>query len=490
VNGDPWVVLPLTWLLAGAFALGLIGRLWQVRNATMAALTAALCLSGLGMLWPSLTHARAAVQAGAPVPTWGAGAPESLLLRASPVAVILAGLSLGLGACTAIYSGRYMDRDARYVTYYPLLLVMLSGLIGMLFTTDLFNLYLFCELMSVPTYILVAFRRHTDTAVEAGFKYLVLGSVATMTMLLGVALVYRGTGQLTLPHPTAIRDPWGRAGTACLLIGLGLKSGIVPLHTWLPDAYGRAPSSVSALLAGVVSKSTLVVLLQVCLGLGLPARELGLLLIGLSFLNMTVGNAMALVQRHTKRLLAYSSIAQGGYIMFAIGVGLRYALPGALEAGFFLLLTHALLKGIAFLSKGVCHFYNDVTLIEQLRGTWAQLPLAALTFSLALAGLAGIPPLAGFAAKWFILASSLPARDGLVYAGTVIFLLNSLSALGYYLPLIVRLFIPPQEHQPRLSISGWMATPLLALSGLTLLLSFLPGLGLRFTQWFTHVRTW
>jgi multicomponent Na+:H+ antiporter subunit D len=177
-------------------------------------------------------------------------------------------------------------------------------------------------------------------------------------------------------------------------------------------------------------------------------------------------------------------------MMFALGVGLRYALPAALEAGFFLLLAHALLKGMAFLSKGACHFYTDATLIEQLRGTWTQLPLVAVTFGLALAGLAGIPPLAGFAAKWFILAAGLPARDGLVYAGVAIFLLNSLLALGYYLPLIVRLFSPPTQATARRALSGWMAAPLLVLSVLTLFVSLQPGICLTCARWLTHLEMW
>jgi formate hydrogenlyase subunit 3/multisubunit Na+/H+ antiporter MnhD subunit len=299
-------------------------------------------------------------------------------------------------------------------------------------------------------------------------------------MLLGIALVFRETGQLTLGIAQTERGLWLRAGSACLLVGLGLKSAIVPLHTWLPDAYGRAPGSVSAMLAGIISKSTLVLMLKVGLGLGLPAETLGLGLLLLSFLNMTLGNGLALVQTHTKRLLAYSSIAQTGYIMFSLGIGLRYGLPQALQAGMFLLLTHAVMKATAFLSKGVCHFYNDATLTTELRGTAQRLPLPALTFGLALAGLAGIPPLAGFVSKWFILTEGLRAADGLAYVGLGIFLLNSLLALGYYLPLIVRLFTPLPDGAlegtaERVKLSPWMALPLLGLGALIIAMGLNPG---------------
>jgi len=484
MTGNVWVVLPLLWLIGGAFVLGLVGRVRHVSNALLAVLTALICLGGLGLLVPPFTLARSALLADAALPTWGDAASGVVLLRATPGALVLTGLALGLGCFIAIYSGRYMARDRRYPTSYPLLLLMMAGLLGMLLTSDLFNLYLFCELMSIAAYVLVAFRRHTDTSIEAGVKYLILGSTATLIMLLGISWIYREAGSVALPLAEGTGTLWTQLGTACFLVGLALKSGIVPLHTWLPDAYGRAPSSISALLASVISKSTLLVLLKVTLGLGFPARDLGLLLVLFSFLNMTLGNVLALVQRNTKRLLAYSSIAQTGYVMFALGVGLRYDVPAALDAGFFLLLVHALLKALAFLSKGVCHFYCDTTQVEELRGTAQQLPLVAVTFSVALAGLAGIPPLAGFAAKWFILAESITARDLLAYVGVAFFLINSVLALGYYLPLIVKLFtVPETEEAERLRISPWMGVPLLALGALALAIGLQPAPWLRGAAW-------
>jgi proton-translocating NADH-quinone oxidoreductase chain N len=482
---DLWVVLPLIWLALGGFALALIARLWCASNEVLAALTTGVCAVALGLMIPPFVVAREAALTGAPMPTWGVAASGGVVLRATPGALALSAVSLGLGLCTAWYSGRYMSRDPRYASYYPLLPLLLAALMGMVMTTDLFNLYLFCELMSIASYVLVAFRRHTDTAIEAGFKYLILGSVATLVMLLGIASIYRETGGIALPVAATTAGPWLRIGQACFLVGLGLKSGIVPLHTWLPDAYGRAPSSVSALLAGIVSKSTLYVLFRVSLGLGMQAETLGLILLLFSFLNMTVGNALALLQRYTKRLLAYSSVAQTGYVMFAVGLGLRYGRPAAIRAGFFLLLAHAVLKALAFLSKGVCHYHRDVTLTRELRGTAAQIPLVAVTFAVALIGLAGIPPLAGFAAKWWILTESLPAPDGWAAAGIVIFLVNSVLALGYYLPLIVRLFDNSGAEGGRIPLSVWMSAPLLLLGALALAIGFQPGPWLGWAEWLT-----
>jgi len=488
-TSNGWMMPSLALLIIGAFFVYLTARLLARRNDLLAALTAMVFTLALGALIPTFFAVRRALHAGSPMPTWGRFETGDAFLRADPGALVIIGVALGLGALVAIYSGRYLALDRRYETFYPLLLLLVTGLAGMVLAADLFNLYMFCELMSVAAYALVAFRRRTSTAIEAGFKYLIMGSVGTIIILLGISFIYRESGQLLLPAPGNAPGgdlgAWTRVGTACFLVGLGVKSAIVPLHTWLPDAHGRAPSSISAMLSGIVIQSAFYAMLKVGLGLGLPARYLGAVLIALSLLNMTVGNGMALVQTYTKRLLGYSTVAQMGYVMLSVGVGLRYNLPAAIQAGFFLLLAHAAMKGLAFLCKGVCHFYYDTTTIPQLRGTAVQLPLVGIAFSVALAGLAGVPPLAGFVGKWFILTRALQASDRLVYLALTLFLLNSLIGLGYYLPLIGALFTLPDhaaqladegsEKRVNVKISPWMALPLVILGVLVLVIGLYPG---------------
>jgi len=474
VTGEVGVVLPLALLGSGAFAMYLIARLLTDRNDLLALLTALVFAAALVTLLQLATGV-------GHLPAWGHFGEGGAFLRADPGASVVAGVALGLGLLVALYSGRYLTLDRRYEDYYPLLLLLVAGLVGMVMAADLFNLYMFCELMSVAAYVLVAFRRRTDTAIEAGFKYLIMGSVGAVTILMGMSFVYRETGQLVLAQMTDAPGPWTRAGLACLLVGFGIKSAIVPLHTWLPDAHGRAPSSISAMLSGIIVQSAFYALLRISLELGFPARDLGTLLIVLSLFNMTLGNGLALVQTNTKRLLGYSTIAQMGYIMLSVGVGLRYAIPAAIQAGFFLLLAHAAMKGLAFLCKGVCHFYCDATTINQLRGTAARMPLVAVAFSIALAGLAGVPPLAGFAGKWFVLTGGVQAADALAYVGLAAFLLNSLLALGYYLPLIGTLFTPASpthgrgaREGSRIQISPWMVVPIVTLGALVLAVGLYP----------------
>ncbi len=483
MTGNLWVIVPILCLGIGAFAIYLVARLVTKENRWLASLTTGIFVAALVASVPLVVATRQALDAGGSLPMWRGEESGSVALRSDPGAMVIVGVVLALGALTSIYSGRYLVRDRRNDLYYPLLLLMVTGLCGTVLAADLFNLYLFIELMSIAAYVLVAFRRHSRRAIEAGFKYLVMGSVGTLLFLVGVALVYRERGTIALPPlslaPTDPPGLWIRAGLAFFLVGLGVKSAVVPLHTWLPDAHGRAPSSISALLSGIIIQSAFYALLKVSLGSGMSTRALGGVLIAVSMANMTLGNAVALVQTDTKRLLGYSTVAQTGYMMFGIGVGLHYGIPEAIQAGFFLLVAHAAMKGLAFLSKGVHRFYLDTSTLEELHGTASQLPLVAVTFTVALGGLAGLPPLAGFISKWFILGEALQPGEPLAYVGLVIFLLNTLLALGYYLPAVARLFVAPDpvpgRTAERVGVSAWMAVPLVATAALVIAIGLYPG---------------
>jgi F420H2 dehydrogenase subunit N len=488
ISGNLWVMVPMICLAVGAFGIYLFARLVSSRNELLAAgTTVVLALALISLIW----LVRDPAVAGSEL-AWGNFAAGGVVMRTRPIGALVSGIALAMGVCVAFYSGRYLSLDRRYTTYYSLLLLVILGLVGMVTAEDLFTLYLFTELMSISTYVLVALRRHTDTAVEAGFKYLIIGSTGTITMLMGIALIYRATGTTAIVPPSA-PNVWTRAGLACLWTGLGVKSAIVPGHTWLPDAYGRAPSSVNALSSAALIQAPLYVLIRTSLTLGMTAQEVGLALIVLSFANMTVGNVMALVQTNVKRMLGYSTIAQMGYAMFILGVGLRNGQPEAIRAGLFLIVVHAVMKGLAFLSKGACHFYHRTTTIADMRGVARRLPLPAVTFAISLVGLASVPPLAGFSAKWFLLSRAIQPGDVLTMVGLVLVLVNTVVSLGYYLPLMVTLFAPGRADAPstgaagvparggllggqhtQVAISLWMVIPLLVLTFLVVWIGLQP----------------
>jgi formate hydrogenlyase subunit 3/multisubunit Na+/H+ antiporter MnhD subunit len=463
-----WMLAPLLVLGAGAFGLYLVACLLTRANGTLAALTAGVYGASLLLL---LAHG-SDVAAGR-YPVWPVGEGEALVFQLEPGAFLLAAVGLSLGLLVAIYSGHYIALDQRYIYYYPLLLSLSAGMMGMVMAVDLFTLYLFTMLASGAAYILVAFRRRTDTAIEAGFKYVVMGSVGAILILAGIGYLLREAEALTMPFSRAY-GVWGRLGLAFVLAGFGIKSALVPAHTWLPDAHSRAPSSVSALLSGIIIETNLYALLKAGLGIGWPARTLGLLLIVLSLLNMTVGNSLALVQTYGKRLLGYSSVAQVGYIMMALGLGLTFDRPEIIAAGLFLIVAHAAMKGLAFLAKGAFHFYCDATTLDELRGVGRRLPVASACFVVAVAGLAGVPPLVGFVGRWQTLVGASAGDGFIVWLAVSFLLLNSLLSLGYYLPLVGRVLAPGEGSGGRMAMSAWMLWPIVLLATLVILLGVAP----------------
>lgn len=463
------VLAPLLALGLGACIVHGVARLITNRNEALAAVTALAFAVGLGFAW----HLGQGVTASGPL-SWRAAA-RGMPLLAEPGALLLTYVVLTLGLLVAVYSGRYVSLDRRYEYYYPLLLLLSAGLIGMLMATELFTLYLFTMMASAAAYVLVAFRRRTDTAIEAGFKYAIMGSVATILFLTGLGCYYRDRGDLLLPAVSTRVGGWGALGMGLVLSSCAIKGALAPAHTWLPDAHGRAPSSVSALLSGIVIEVNLYVMIKAALGMGWPPRSLGLMVVAFALVNMTLGNTMALMQIYGKRLLAYSSIAQMGYIMLPLGMGLASGRPEAVAAGLYVLVAHAAMKGLAFLCKGVSHYYLGSTLVEELDAFAHRLPLVGGAFVLALAGLAGVPPAAGFMAKWHSIVAMLPIGGALVAVGIALLVVNSLLGVGYYVPLIGRVLRRPQGAAAPLAVSLWMEVPIVALAAAVLVLGVWPG---------------
>lgn len=401
------------------------------------------------------------------------------LYQDDPGASLISSIALVLAILVSFYSGEYLNLDHKQQTFYPLLQLMICGFIGMLFASNLMVLYLFSELMGLCTYTLVAFRRRTDTAIEAGFKYLMMGSVASIMILLGITLLFFTFGTINISE-IQITDGWiSQTGTLLIISGLCLKSAFVPLHTWLPDAHGRAPSSISAILSGIMVQGVFYVMVRLSLSLGFNPTLLGTILLVLSLLNILVGNLLGLVQNHTKRLLGYSTISQMGYIGLCMAIGLRNNLLVAIQTSFFIMIVHAFSKSLAFLSKGVLHYYLNATKIKDLERSSEMPGSFSLKFGLAIISLAAIPPFAGFTGKWMTLTSLITSSDELTSLCIIIFLTGSLIALGYYLPILIYIFPKLRSRAAKLDgevkkISCWMNLPISILALSILYISLTP----------------
>ncbi len=486
------IVYPMAVLIIGAFLVYVISRVLNLTNKLESILTT-LFLSG-SLISLFVLFQRVPNLLGRDNLFFGSDVAGGIVYKPFAFSVFILIIGVFVGILITIYSGENLSEDPRYLVFYPLVLLTLSGLMGIFLSNNLFNLFLLTELTTVAASALIAFRFRQEISIKAGFKYLIMSSIGTMMMLLGIYFVYRSTGDMHLYETLTAPDNFTRIGAACFLLGFSLKAGVVPLHTWVPDVYGHAPSPVSGLLAGVLSKSMLFILPIICLRLGLTNRELGIYLMVFGCLNMLVGSIRLLRQPLLRRFLSFSSIGQTGYLMFGIGMGYYYDLTQAFSAGLFLFLIIAVMKTSAFLSAGILEHYFDTQNINKLRGVSQFAPLPSLYFSIALAGLAGIPLLAGFVGKWMIFSAALSSGDIFSMITLFVFVLSSVIGLGGYLPMIVMIYQPLDEVEENfdefekpLRISKWMSVPVTILSLLVIAMGVYPT---PWLSWISQVIGW
>jgi F420H2 dehydrogenase subunit N len=480
MSGMLLIVLPAAILIGGAFLVYLLSRAFHLDNRAEALLTVFVLVAVLIAYLAIFTRLPSLI--GNPVASFGTNAPGGILYKPSAAGIFILLLSTLVSIMVTVFSGEYLRRDPRYLLYYPLLLITQVGLYGIFMSNNLFNLFLLTELTTVAASALIAFRFHREISIKAGFKYLIMSSLGTMIMLLGIYFVYQSVGDMHLVGILESPDRFTRIGAACFLVGFSLKAGVVPLHTWVPDVYGHAPSAISGLLAGVLSKSMIFVLPLICLRLGMTRVELGVYLMVFGCINMLLGSVRMLGQTLLRRFLSFSSIAQTGYLMFALGIGFYYELPEAFSAGLFLLLVIGVMKSLAFLSAGIFEFHAGTQDMDWLYGVGHRMPWTALSFSIAMASLAGIPLLAGFTGKWLIFSAALRAGD--LFAGVclAVFILSTVISLAGYLPMLIKQYLPERDAfrladrtDAKLEASAWMLSPVMLLALLLLGIGLFPG---------------
>lgn len=375
-------------------------------------------------------------------PLGGWPAPYGISLIADRAGGLL-GLMTAFGTLVVvIYSlASIHGRDGKY---YVLVELLAAGMSGVAVSGDVFTLYVFLELVASATYGLVTFER-TRYSLEAGFRYMTFGALSSTLMLFAIMLVYRSCGTLNMAHlavllPTAPR-PAALASLVLFVVGFGLRVGLVPLHTWLPDAHGSGPSAVSALLSGVSIKASVYALARVALtvyhGVDSGVGEALVVLGGLSIL---VGHLMALRQTHLKRLLAYSTVAQVGYIVMGIGLGTREGVAAAA----FHVANHAVMKTGLFLSAGILGALAGTFKIRGIGGTALTAPYTTISFIACSLAIIGVPPFAGFVSKWQLVDAAYSA--GRFLAGSLVPVGTVISAVYYFRLAGILIFGGHREH--------------------------------------------
>jgi proton-translocating NADH-quinone oxidoreductase chain N len=346
-------------------------------------------------------------------------------------------------------SWNYMKGRANPAAYYSLILLSSIGMVIIGYSTDLLMLLVAWELMSIPTYALAAFSKRDPISNEAAIKYFMFGALSSAILVFGIGLVYGitgttniGTAIQTMANLQADLIPIGLLAIAIFIAGFGFKMGLVPFHMWLPDAYEGSPTTIGALLAAGTKKAGFAAGLRVVvLGMFALNADWTITLAILAVFTMTVGNFGALIQKSVPRILAYSSIAQAGYIL--MGIALAPYSDQALAGSLFHILNHAVMKSAGFIAAAAVVVGLSSYGLESYKGLGRRMPITAIALTISLLALAGVPPLNGFWSKLVLFSAAIDSGPIVAWGPylAIAAVLNSALSLGYYAWIIRKMYM-------------------------------------------------
>ena len=346
-------------------------------------------------------------------------------------------------------SWNYMKGRANPAAYYSLILLSTIGMVIIGYSTDLLMLLVAWELMSLPTYALAAFSKRDPISNEAAIKYFMFGALSTAILVFAIGLVYGVTGTTnigaaiqTMANLQVDVIPIGILAIALFIAGFGFKMGLVPFHMWLPDAYEGSPTTIGALLAAGTKKAGFAAGLRVVvLGIFALNADWTITLAILAVFTMTLGNFGALIQKSVPRILAYSSIAQAGYIL--MGIALAPYSDQALSGSLFHILNHAVMKSAGFIAAAAVVIGLASYGLESYKGLGRRMPITAIALTISLLALAGVPPLNGFWSKLVLFGAAIDSGPIVAWGPylAIAAVLNSALSLGYYAWIIRKMYM-------------------------------------------------
>ena len=369
--------------------------------------------------------------------------PVAIYMVLDGFSVILLCIINLIGFLSAFYSVSYIRRYTSQNNYYALLCLMIAGMNGVVLSGDLFNLFVFLEISVISSYALVAFGVGKNE-LEASFKYQVLGWLASMLILLGISLIYWQTKTLNIADVKLVlsdgyNKPFYIFVQILLISGFGLKAAIIPFHAWLPDAHSSAPSPISAMLSGVLIKAVgIYVIIRLFFNMFVVTEDIAILITTLGTLSMVIGVFLAVGQWDIKRLLAYHSISQMGYVVMSVGIGMIIISKGgkasiaalAIAGGIFHLINHAVFKGLLFLNAGAIEYRTGTRDLKKMGGLAHAMPATSATSFMASMAISGIPPFNGFFSKLIII---IAAVNGKFYLLALLAVIVSIITLASFM---------------------------------------------------------
>jgi multicomponent Na+:H+ antiporter subunit D len=417
-------------------------------------------------------------------PFGGWAAPYGIVYRIDTLAALMTVLIGGIGTAIFVYAGSSVTAElpGNESSFLATASLLITALQGMVVTGDLFNLYVFLEIGSIAAYTLIA--SGGGLASLASFRYLLVGTIGASFYLLGVGYVFAMTGTLNMTDMAVLLPALGvpaplLLAAAFVITGFALKMPLFPMHGWLPDAYTYAPSAATSLIAALMGKVSAFALLRVVYDVFWPALApldlpIAPLLGWLASAGIIAGSLMALAQTDLKRLLAYSSISQLGYVALGLALANRYALIGAVLH----IIGHAVTKGCLFLVAGAVSYREGVRSEPGLHRLGRKMPASMAAFVIAALSMIGVPPTIGFFSKWYLLLGAIEGgRIGFV----AVLLLSTLLNVWYFFRLIETIYFAEPEHaaheEPRLEVElpRAMLVPITAMAAAILVLGLLSG---------------
>ncbi|MGB3455800.1 MAG: monovalent cation/H+ antiporter subunit D family protein [Litorimonas sp.] len=438
------VILPL--LMAAVMALLPKGR-WLAWTVTLAVVTA-VAVAAMTVLQTQVSLGAFIYEMGGWEPPYGI----SLRIDAlnAPILLLIAAMAV-LAVVYGEPAVRAEVSERRGPPFYAALLLCIAGLMGMVVTGDAFNVFVFLEVSSISTYTLVAMGANRDRrALSAAFNYLILGSIGATFYVIGVGFLYAETGTLNMEDMARILanleggSRVAQVAFGFIVVGLGLKLAMFPLHTWLPGAYAYSPTVVTAFLASTATKAALYLLYRFCFtvfdpGFDYVAVVLTYVVTGLAVTGMIFASLQAFFQTDARRTLAFSSVAQVGYMLLGIGLISVAGLAGS----YLHLINHAVVKGGLFFALGAMWYRFGITRISDMAGISKTMPITTAAFTILAFSLIGVPFTAGFVSK--VALAEAAAEQGWWWAVAVI-MVTSIIALFYMgRMMMVAYFNPPPE---------------------------------------------
>jgi len=455
INNLPIIAIMTPFILA--FVLGLFkDKYIKIKRALAVIATAVSFLCVILLIKPILINGEIIVSW---MGNWSpiGGKAFGIGLQIDSLGMFLALIITGASLLSGIYSLKYMSHDNGLEKYYVLFLLLTSSMIGFVFTGDLFNMYVMLEIMTFAAIALTAFRNYKEKSVEAAFKYIVTGSLGSSLILLGTCLIYSETKTLNLAEIAVVikamesMTPTLILAFSLMMVGYAVKAFMVPCHTWPTDAHMAAPSSISMILSGVMSKTGIYAIIRlVFMIFGLASNKpVGYLILVWGVITMVIGVSMALLQHDFKRLLAFHSVSQIGYIITALGIAIietGEVSVLAMTGGTYHMINHAIFKGLLFLTAGAILYTTGTTDLESVSGLGKRMPFTMAMFLFGAAGISGIPPFNGFASKWMIYEAGFTGSLGIV---SIIAVVVSALTLASFIKVGHSVFFGPikKEHK-------------------------------------------